>query len=105
MKAVITHFCIASCDLCIRAHPTQQGVSIHFSLPRANTGCFYLLSLEQLWRFCFIPSVLVHSPAVNSQGQRVMTIFPRFSGDTGSAKALDLASGRETGLLLCYQAQ
>ena len=34
-----------------------------------------------------------------------MTLFPRFSGDTGSAKALDLVSGRETGLLLCCQAQ
>ena len=41
-----------------------------------------MLSLEQLWRWSSLSSA--SSSAVNPPGQRVMTIFPRFSGDTGS---------------------
>lgn len=48
MTAVITHFCDAGCDLGIRAHPTQQGVSIQLSLPQPTPGVLIYF----LWSNC-----------------------------------------------------
>ena len=66
VTAVITHFCDAGCDLGIRAHPTQQGVSIQLSLPQPTPGVLIYF----LWSNCGgrPHSVLLH-PCCEPPGQ------------------------------------